>query len=76
MRLVTISISVNSLDISDNKEAVADEWKEKLLAAFLFKRYWYLARIVLIYAKWIHPVVLKATRRSRDRKVECEPDPR
>lgn len=53
----------------ENKEVVADEWKEKLLTAFLFKRYWYLASILRIYAKSVHPVVLKATGRSSDKKV-------
>jgi len=59
----------------DNKEVVADEWKEKLLTAFLSKRYWYLAVVVRLYAKLIHPVVLKLTRGSKEKNVQCEPGP-
>ena len=29
-----------------NKEAIADEWKEKLLQTFLIQRYWYFAKLV------------------------------
>ena len=59
----------------DNKELVAEEWKEKLLRVFLSKRYWYLALVGRVYANLVHPVVLKLTGRSRDKRVECEPGP-
>jgi len=59
----------------DNKEVIADEWKEKLLTAFFSKRYWYLAGVFRIYAKLIRPVVLKATGTSKHKKVECESGP-
>ena len=59
----------------DNKEVIADEWKEKLLTAFFSKRYWYLAGVFRIYAKLIRPVVLKATGTSKHKEVECESGP-
>jgi hypothetical protein len=59
----------------DNKEVVADEWREKLLTDFMSKRYWYLAGVVRLYAKLIHPVMLKATRRPKEENVECESGP-
>ena len=47
-----------------NKEAVADEWKEKLLKAFLRQRYWYLGRLVRLYAFLVHPIVQRLQRRK------------
>jgi hypothetical protein len=59
----------------DNKEVVADEWKEELLSAFQSGRYWYLAGALRTFAKLIRPVLLKVTGESNDRRVECEPGP-
>ena len=42
-----------------NKEEVADEWRDKLLKDFLWKRYWYLAYALRPYVKLVHPQVLK-----------------
>ena len=46
-----------------NKEAVADEWKEKLLQIFLRQRYWYLAGTVRLLAPLLRPI--------RDRITRC-----
>jgi len=41
-----------------DKEAVADQWKEKLLQEFLLQRYWYLAKLIHIFRSVINPIVL------------------
>jgi len=40
-----------------DKEAVADEWKEKLMRAFLRQRYWYLASLARLCAPLIRPIL-------------------
>lgn len=40
-----------------NKEAVADEWKEKLLEIFLKQRYWYLAGAIRLFSPLLRPIV-------------------
>jgi hypothetical protein len=51
-----------------DKETVADEWKEKLLNAYVRRRYWYLAGAVRLCAALIRPIVRR--RRLADDKVE------
>src|SRR5688572_27469408 len=43
----------------DNREAVADEWRDKLLVAFFKKRYWYLDKLLGGYKRFLHPMVVK-----------------
>jgi hypothetical protein len=59
----------------DNKEVVADEWKEKLLQTFMLQRYWYLAKLVRTYARLVHPILLKLLRRTKGNNVECDAGP-
>jgi len=43
----------------DDKEAVADEWKEELLQMFLSRRYWYLAGTFRLFAPLLRPIASK-----------------
>jgi hypothetical protein len=47
-----------------DKEAVADEWKEKLMGAFLRRRYWYLASVARLCAPLIRPIVRRWNKRT------------
>jgi len=40
------------------KEAVADQWKEKLLQGFFVRRYWYLAKLIQMFRPAINPIAL------------------
>lgn len=48
-----------------NKEAVADEWKEKLMQLFLRQRYWYLG-----WTRLARPLILPIIVRLKDRVAE------
>lgn len=56
----------------DNREAVADEWSDELMATFFKARYWYLKPVVRAYARFIHPRLVRLNQRPT---TECEPDP-
>ena len=47
-----------------DKEAVADEWKEKLMRAFLRRRYWYLASLARLCAPFIRPIMRRWNKRA------------
>lgn len=53
----------------DNREEVADEWRDKLLLEFFKKHYWYLAKILGVYKRFLHPTVRKLIRRSPQNAV-------
>jgi hypothetical protein len=57
----------------DNCEAVADEWRDKLLLEFFKKHYWYLAKLLNGYKRFLHPTVIKLIRRSPDSPGNREP---
>ena len=44
------------------KEAVADQWKEKLLQGFFVRRYWYLAKLIQMFRPAINPIALRLRR--------------
>ncbi len=46
----------------DKKEEFADEWRDKLLAAFVNKRYWYLAIVIRGYDRFLHPTIKRLMR--------------
>ena len=48
----------------ENREAFADEWRDELLMAFFKKHYWYLARVLNVYKRFLHPVFVRLFRRS------------
>ena len=54
----------NEPGFRDNREAVADEWSDELLVEFFKQRYWYLAKVLDVYKKLLHPVVARLFRRS------------
>jgi hypothetical protein len=47
-----------------DKEAVAEEWKEKLMRAFLRRRYWYLASLARLLSPLIRPVMRRWKKRA------------
>lgn len=49
----------------DNREAVADEWSDKLLISFFEKHYRVLTKILLAYKKLLHPLVVRIVRLFR-----------
>lgn len=56
----------------DNREEFADKWSDDLLLAFFEKRYWYLAKPLIGYKRFLHPTVLKLIRRSPKTATELE----
>jgi hypothetical protein len=57
-----------------DKEAFADEWKDKLLRSFISKRYWYFSVVSIPYQHLIHPIV--AWFRKRNKRKDMESDQR
>jgi hypothetical protein len=47
-----------------DKEAIADEWKDKLMRSFLRRRYWYVATIARLCAPLIRPIVRRWKKRA------------
>lgn len=45
----------------ENEEAVADEWRDELLAGFLKRRYWYLVPAIRAYKRFIHPRFVRSS---------------
>lgn len=48
----------------ENHEATADEWRDELILEFFKQHYWYLAKIIRGYKRFLHPTVMKLIRRS------------
>ena len=50
----------------DNREVVADEWRDKLMGAFLAKRYWYLGAFARRF-KWVlNPLMARMARLDKE----------
>jgi hypothetical protein len=47
-----------------DKEAVADKWKEKLMRAFLRRRYWYLSSVARLCVPLIRPIMRRWNKRA------------
>jgi hypothetical protein len=47
-----------------DKEAVADEWKEKFMRSFFMSRYWYIATVVRLCAPLIRPILRRWEKRA------------
>lgn len=60
----------------ENHEEVADEWRDELLLVFFKNHYWFLAKIIGGYKRFLHPTVMKLIRRSpvaSDSEETCVP---
>ena len=44
------------------KEAFADEWKDRLMRSFVSQRYWYLRGVLKLFAPLIRPLYRKLQR--------------
>ena len=47
-----------------DKEEVAEEWKEKLMRAFLRRRYWYLVSLARLFSPLIRPIMRRWKKRA------------
>ena len=53
-----------------NKEEFADEWKDRLMRAFVTQRYWYLRPLVKAYFALVRPLLLRLDRSGKAQRLD------